>query len=62
MSAFEAAGTAAGQNVFDKVPAKAVYPRVVIGPSQVLPVGAACFRLSEVSQQVDVWSTAVGFG
>lgn len=60
--AFKAAGTAAGSSVYDKVPAKAGYPRIVFGPSQVVPLGARCLGASEVSQQVDVWSIRPGFG
>lgn len=60
--AFKAAGTAAGERVYDKVPANAGYPRIVFGPSQIVPLGARCLGASEVSQQVDVWSTRPGFG
>ncbi|MBD3847107.1 DUF3168 domain-containing protein [Bosea sp. SSUT16] len=60
--ACKAARTAAGDNIFDKVPAKAAYPRVVIGPSQVVPIGASCLGAKEVTQQVDVWTDSVGFG
>lgn len=60
--ACKAAETGAGDNVFDKVPVKAVYPRIVMGPSQVVPVGAACLGAKEVTQQVDIWTDSVGFG
>lgn len=60
--AFKGAGTAAGSNVYDKVPARAAYPRIVFGPRQIVPFGAACLGMTEVSQQVDAWSTALGRG
>lgn len=47
--------------VYDDVPSSAPYPYVSLGPCQVLPDKASCMDGAEVTQQIDVWSRAVGF-
>lgn len=55
--------TAAGQRVYDRVPANmaTTYPRITIGPGQALADNADCIEGTESILQVDVWSRAVGF-
>ncbi len=61
MSAIKALSTAAGTNVFDRVPDSSPFPRVTIGPWQSIPDDADCYEGTESFVQVDVWSRAVGF-
>lgn len=50
-----------GKRVYDTVPANAAFPYISLGEGQVLPDKADCIDGAELSQQVDVWSRAVGF-
>lgn len=53
--------TAAGANVFDTVPPSDPFPRITIGPRQMLPLDGECVDATEIHQQLDAWSRAVGF-
>ncbi len=56
-----ALGTAAGGNVFDRVPPDDPFPRITFGPWQGIPNDADCYEGTESFVQIDVWSRAVGF-
>lgn len=57
-----AAGTAAGSNVYDRVPPEDPFPRITIGEGQTLKDNQDCRRGSEVFLDVHVWSREYGFG
>jgi len=53
--------TAAGPNVFDRVPTADPYPRVTIGEVQILDDSTDCTVGFEAFADVHVWSRGVGF-
>lgn len=62
VAAIRALGTAAGQNVFDRVPASDPFPRVTVGEGQSVDNSSpGCYDGSESFLQVDVWSREVGY-
>lgn len=60
VAALKAIATAAGSNVFDRVPPGDPFPRITLGPSQSVPNDADCYDGTETFQQIDVWSRSVG--
>lgn len=48
--------TAAGDNVFDRVPDVDLFPRIVIGESQVLDAGVDCYDGSETFLTIHVFT------
>lgn len=61
IEAIKSFGTAAGDNVFDTVPASNPYPRVTVGMGQSIPDRADCRNATESFVQIDAWSRAVGY-
>jgi hypothetical protein len=61
ISALRVLGTAAGSNVFDRVPEGDPFPRITLGAWQSIPDDADCYDGTESFVQVDVWSRAVGY-
>jgi hypothetical protein len=61
VAALKAAATAAGNNVFDSVPASSPFPRITVGEGQSVPVEADCYDGTESTLQIDVWSRTVGY-
>lgn len=62
VAAIKAISTSAGNNVFDTVPSSSdPFPRVTLGPGQVVPIMADCYDGSETTVQIDAWSRAVGY-
>lgn len=53
--------TDAGASVYDIVPASSPFPRITIGPTQVVPNPADCMDGSETLLQIDVWSVEEGY-
>lgn len=51
-----------GQRIYDDVPKSSdpAQPYITLGPTQVLPDKADCIDGTEVSQQIDAWSRAIG--
>lgn len=60
-AALKALATAAGSNVFDRVPPSDPFPRIAIGAWQSIPDDGDCYEGTETFAQIDVWSRAVGF-
>jgi hypothetical protein len=58
----KAASTAAGFNVYDRVPPEDPFPRITIGEGQTLRDNQDCRRGSEVFLDIHVWSRGVGWG
>lgn len=46
--------------VYDRVPPNVSFPYVSIGPSSELADDVDCIEALDISQQIDVWSRAVG--
>lgn len=61
VAAIKAIPTAAGDNVFDSVPASNPFPRVTVGTGQSLTVEADCYDGTESIVEVNAWSRATGF-
>ena len=49
-----------GDRIYDRVPKKATYPYVSLGPSEELDIGTDTFESYDCSIQIDCWSTDVG--
>lgn len=58
----KAAGTAAGDRIFDRPPKGAAWPYVVIGERQDLDRSTDCTPGAEIWLTLHVWSNAVGAG
>ncbi|TPM55348.1 DUF3168 domain-containing protein [Mesorhizobium sp. B2-2-4] len=50
-----------GQRVYDRVPAKPVFPYVTLGPMDELSEDADCIDGFSIALDINVWSRAVGF-
>jgi hypothetical protein len=50
-----------GGRIFDVVPPSPTYPYVSVGEGDTVGDDNSCFDASEVTIQIDVWSTAVGW-
>ncbi|WP_262027146.1 DUF3168 domain-containing protein [Microvirga sp. Mcv34] len=61
INTLRAAGTEAGQDVFDTVPARDPFPRITVGSGQTIPADEDCYEGSETFMQVDVWSREPGY-
>jgi len=61
VAALKALNTAAGSNVFDRVPDSNPFPRITVGAGQSVPVDENCYEGTESTIQIDAWSREVGF-
>lgn len=60
LAAVSAVTALIGTRVYDRVPAKPVFPYVSFGPADEISADADCIRGFDISLQIDCWSRKVG--
>lgn len=49
-----------GTRIYDNIPANATFPYISFGPRDTVTADADCIVAFDITQQLDVWSRAVG--
>ena len=55
-------GGLVNRRIYDRSPAEVTPPYITLGPADVISAGAGCISGDQITQQIDVWSTAPGHG